>query len=107
MEELRRAIKSLKEIIKEGDLSEARINAEKLVSLYPAIAEVNYLMGYIYDKLNLVKRAEECLQQAINLDPNHYDTLVELSLFYEKNGEHEKASFYRERSFRIANKTYK
>ena len=107
MEELKSAIKSLNEIIKIGDLSEARIIAEKLLSVYPAVAEINYLMGYIYDKLNLIKRAEECLQQAINLDPNHYDTLVELSLFYEKNGDHKQASLYRERSFRIANRIAK
>lgn len=105
MEELNRRIESLKEILKKGDLAEARIICEKLVSIYPAYPEINYLMGYIFDKLNLIKRAEEFLQITLILDPNHYDTLVELSLFYEKNGERNKASLYRERSFRIANKT--
>jgi len=102
--ELQNDLESLKEILKSGDLAESRIICEKLISIHPAHAEINYLMGYIYDKLNLIKRAEEFLQKALILDPNHYDTLVELSLFHEKNGEHKKASIYRERSFRIANK---
>ncbi len=104
MDELNKEIGLLKEIIKEGDLADARIICEKLISINPAHTELNYLMGYIFDKLNLIKRAEEFLHKALNLDPNHYDTLVELSLFHEKNGEHDKASFYRERSFRLANK---
>ncbi|MCF6271119.1 MAG: tetratricopeptide repeat protein [Melioribacteraceae bacterium] len=104
MEELKKEIDLLKEILKDGDLADARIICEKLVTNNPAHTEINYLMGYIFDKLNLIKRAEEFLQKALNLDSNHYDTLVELSLFHEKNGDHDKASLFRERSFRIANK---
>jgi len=103
MDELNKEIVLLKELIKEGDLADARIICEKLVSINPAHTEINYLMGSIFDKLNLIKRAEEFLHKALNLDPNHYDTLVELSLFHEKNGDRDKASLYRERSFRIAN----
>ena len=49
MEELKRAIKSLNEIIKEGDLSEARIIAEKLITMpfllknFMADEEIDYL----------------------------------------------------------------
>lgn len=104
METLENNIRVLKELIKKKDYAGARITAEKLVRIHSAHAELNYLMGSIYDKLNLVNRAEEFLHNALNLDPNHYDTLVELSLFHEKNGDSEKAAIYRERSFRIANK---
>ena len=104
MAELEEKIRLLKELIKNKDYSQARIEGEKLVFIHSAHAELNYLMGYIYDKLNLLNRAEEFLHNALNLNPNHYDTLVELSLFHEKNGQNEEASKYRERSFRIANK---
>jgi chemotaxis protein methyltransferase WspC len=104
MSDLESKIAFIKKSIKNGDLADARIASEKLVIIHSANAELNYLMGYIYDKLNLVKRAEEFLHKALNLDPNHYDALVELSLFHEKNGDSEKASIYRERSFRLANK---
>lgn len=104
MEKLEKTLKQLKELIKKKDYSQARIECEKYILVYAANAEINYLMGYTYDKLNLVKRADEFLLNAINLDPNHYDALVELSLFHEKNGNREKASLYRERAFRVANK---
>jgi Tfp pilus assembly protein PilF len=104
MAELEEKLKVIKEYIKKKAFSDARIEAEKLVYIHSANAELNFLMGYIYDKLNLLSRAEEFLQNALTLDPNHYDTLVELSLFHEKNGHKEIAAIYRERSFRIANK---
>lgn len=104
METIEDKIKLLRVLLKKKDFSEARIEAEKLVYIYSANAELNYLMGFIYDKLNLLNRAEEFFHNALNLDSNHYDTLVELSLFHEKNGQSEKAAIYRERSFRIANR---
>ncbi len=104
MELLEEKIRTIKELIKKKDFSFARIEAEKLIHIHSANAELNYLMGCIYDRLNLLNRAEEFLHNALNLDTNHYDTLVELSLFHEKNGHKEKASLYRERAFRIANK---
>ncbi len=104
MRELERKIQLLKILIKNRDYQGARIEGEKLIRSYPAHVELNYLMGSIYDKLNLLKRAEEFLNNTLNLDPNHYDALVELSLFHEKNGESKEASYYRERSFRIAHK---
>jgi len=104
MEDLDKQIELLKKLLKKSDLSDARIICQKLVTVHPAHPEINYLMGFIFDKLHFLKRADEFLQKAINLDPNHYDTLVELSLFHEKNGNHERASLYRERAFRLANK---
>ena len=104
MDKLEEKLKLLRILLRNKDYSQARIECEKLIFIYSAHAELNYLMGTIYDRLNLVKRADEFLQNAISLDPNHYDALVELSLFNEKNGDKEKASIYRERAFRVANK---
>ncbi len=104
MEDIDKQISLLRKLLKESDIAEARILCQKLISAHPAHPEINYLMGFIYDKLHFLKRADEFLQKALNLDPNHYETLVELSLFHEKNGNHDRASLYRERAFRLANK---
>ncbi len=97
-------ITAIKELIKDKKYADARIKGEQVIFIHSANAELNFLMGYVYDKLNLVKRAEEYLHNSLNLNPNHYDALVELSLFHEKNGQSKEAAIYRERSFRIANK---
>jgi tetratricopeptide (TPR) repeat protein len=104
MDKLEEKLKILRTLVKNKDYAQARIEGEKLIFIYSANAELNYLMGTIYDRLNLLKRADEFLQNSISLDPNYYDALVELSLFNEKNGAKEKASLYRERAFRVANK---
>lgn len=104
MGDLDKQIALIKKTLKNGDLAEARIVCQKLVSIHPAHAELNYLMGFIFDKFHFLKRADEFLQKALNLDPNHYDSLVELSLFHEKIGNHDRASLYRERAFRLSNK---
>lgn len=96
-------IEVLRKVLKQGDISEARIECENLIKNYPAHVELNFLLGFIFNQLGQKNRAEELLQNAIYIDPNYYNALMELSLFYEKNGQHEKASNFRERAFRISN----
>ncbi|MEN8193536.1 MAG: hypothetical protein ABFS12_12015 [Bacteroidota bacterium] len=97
-------IKELKKLIRNNDYSDARILCERLVRDNQLHTELNFLLGLIYSKLNLKKRAQELLENTIYLDPNFYDALVELSLLYEKIGMHNKASNFRERAFRISHK---
>ena len=104
MNNLNENISNLKSVIKKGDFADARIICEKLMRDNQAHVELNFLLGSIYNKLNLHQRAQEQLENTLYLDPNCYNALVELSLFYEKIGEHKKASNYRERAFRISSK---
>ncbi len=104
MNKLNEEISGLKKVIKSGDISEARIICEILLRNNQAHVELNFLLGSIYNKLHLKSRAEELLQNTIYIDPNYYDALVELSLLYEKMGQHEKASSFRERAFRLSHK---
>lgn len=104
MQKLNEEISELKKVIKKCDFSEARILCEKLLRDNQSHAELNFLLGLIYNQLHLSERAEELLQNTIFIDPNYYDALVELSLLYEKMGQHQKASNFRERAFRISNK---
>jgi tetratricopeptide (TPR) repeat protein len=107
MKKLYEEISVLKEVIKNGDFGEARISCEKLLRDNQTSAELNFLLGFVYNKLHLDSRAEELLQSTIYIDPNYYDALVELSLLYEKMGQHDKASNFRERAFRLSNKISK
>lgn len=104
MQKLNEEITGLKKVIKKSDFSEARIICEKLLRDNQSHVELNFLLGFIYNKLHLSERAEELLLNTIFIDPNYYDALVELSLLYEKMGQHDKASSFRERAFRISNK---
>ena len=107
MKKLYEEISVLKEVIKNGDFAEARISCEKLLRDNQTNVELNFLLGFVYNKLHLDSRAEELLQNTIYVDPNYYDALVELSLLYEKMGQHDKASNFRERAFRLSNKISK
>lgn len=104
MKKLNDEISDLKKVIQKSDFSEARIISERLLRNNQSNAELNFLLGFIYNQLHLSERAEELLQNTLFIDPNYYDALVELSLLYEKIGQHEKASSFRERAFRISNK---
>ena len=104
MKNLEEKISDLKTIIKSGNYSDARIKCERMLKSNQAHVELNFLLGCIYNHLELNSRAEELLQNTIFLDPKFYDALVELSLFYEKIGQNKKASIFRERAFRISNK---
>jgi len=103
MKNLNEQILHLRNLVKKNDFGEARILCEKLVRNNQAHVELNFLLGLIYNKLHLNKRAEEQLLNTLYLDPNYYDALVELSLIYETNGHHQNASIFRERAFRISN----
>ena len=107
MKNLNEQISDIRKLLKKSDFAEARILCEKLLRKNQTNVELNFLLGFIYHKLHLRKRAEEQLLKTTYLDPNYYDAIVELSLFYEASGEHTKASLFRERAFRISNKTEK
>jgi len=104
MKNLSEQISHLRNLVKKNDFGEARIICEKLLRNNQIHVELNFLLGLIYNKLHLHKRSEEQLLNTLYLNPNYYDALVELSLIYEKNGQHQKASIFRERAFRISNK---
>jgi tetratricopeptide (TPR) repeat protein len=107
MKNLKEQISDLRKLLKKKKFSEARILCEKLLRNNQSHIELNFLLGFIYSKLHLNKRAEEQLLKVTYLDPNYYDAIVELSLVYEVNGDHAKASLFRERAFRISNKAEK
>ena len=55
-------------------------------------ADVYSLLGLIHEGAGRSPEAEECYLKALYLDPDHYRTLVHLSLLYRQRGEGRKAS---------------
>jgi len=95
-------ISAIKTLVKGNNIGEARLRCEKLVAQSPNNVEANFLMGMIYTSSKSFQRAEEHFEITLLLDPNYYDSLVQLSLLCERKGDRERAAIYRERSFRIA-----
>jgi tetratricopeptide (TPR) repeat protein len=102
MTDITSEINEIKKLVKENNLGEARLRCEKMVSQFPNNVEVNFLMGMIYTAVKSFQRAEEHFEVTLLLEPNYYDSLVQLSLLCERKGDRERAAIYRERSFRIA-----
>lgn len=102
MADLTKDINEIKKLVKESNIGDARLKCEKLVSQHPNNVEANFLMGMIYTAVKSFQRAEEHFEITLLLEPNYYDSLVQLSLLCERKGDRERAAIYRERSFRIA-----
>lgn len=56
------------------------------------------LLGLIHEAARQPREAEECYLKALYLDPDHYETLIHLSLLYRQQGNDRKANLYRQRA---------
>lgn len=65
-------------------------------------ASAYYLMGMIQQSAGDRRRAEECFNKTIYLDPRHADALLALALLAERRGDHEAALGFRRRARRQA-----
>ena len=61
-------------------------------------ADVYFLLGLIHEAARRSGEAEECYLKALYLGPNHYETLIHLSLLYRQQGDGRKAALYRRRA---------
>jgi chemotaxis protein methyltransferase WspC len=67
-------------------------------------AQAWYLLGLVSDAL-ADPLAVECYRKALYLNPNHYETLLQMALLAEKCGELAKARTFRQRAARIKPKS--
>jgi chemotaxis protein methyltransferase WspC len=84
-----------------GDLQEAANLCRSLIGENSMDVGAYYLAGLIEQSLDRLAPAEEFFLKAIYLDPDHYDTLVQLCLLSEKKGDLAKAGQYRKRLRRL------
>ncbi|MHB8771513.1 MAG: CheR family methyltransferase [Syntrophales bacterium] len=61
-------------------------------------ADVYCLLGLINEAARRPGEAEECYLKALYLDPDHYESLIHVSLLYRQQGNDRKARTYRRRA---------
>jgi chemotaxis protein methyltransferase WspC len=84
----------------EGNLKEAASMCRAHLQLDAACAQAWYLLGLVHDA-NGDPLAEECYRKALYLDPNHYETLLQMALLAEKSGDLNRAQNFRQRAARV------
>jgi chemotaxis protein methyltransferase WspC len=84
----------------EGKLREAAALCHAHLGLDAASAQAWYLLGLVHDATG-DPLAVECYRKALYLNPNHYETLLQMALLSEKAGDPAKARTFRQRAARI------
>jgi len=84
-----------------GDLHEAAKLCHSLIGDNSMDVGAYYLAGLIEQSQDRLAPAEEFFLKAIYLDPDHYDTLVQLCLLSQKQGDSAKVGQYRSRIRRL------
>ncbi|HQM45505.1 MAG TPA: CheR family methyltransferase [Smithellaceae bacterium] len=69
-------------------------------------ADAYCLMGMIFEAANDLAQAESWFLKAIYLDPRHYESLIHVSLLFQRRGDIRKAALYRERAERRGKESY-
>jgi Tfp pilus assembly protein PilF len=61
------------------------------VELAPTEPKVRYNLGLVYSVLGQTELAKKSLEETIQLKPNYEDPRLALAIFYEQEGEKDKA----------------
>lgn len=75
-----------------GNYAQALTHYKKAVELVPTYAVAYNDLGVIYEKMNLLDKAEAAYRKAIELDPQYTSVYTNLALFYEKSKYFENAA---------------
>ena len=92
-------LEAARRLADEGKLGEAATNCEVILREHPAFAPAHYLLGLVRDAQGKAEAAEH-YRKALYLDPNHYESLLQLALLAEKAGDVENAMNFRRRARR-------
>lgn len=85
-----------------GDTAGAARLCREYTRKFGPAAETCCLMGILSMSRQDLDGAEECFLKALYLDPNHYESLVHISLICRQKGKKSRAALYRERAERRA-----
>jgi chemotaxis protein methyltransferase WspC len=86
----------------QGRLAEAAQHCEDHIRTEAPSAAAFYLLGVIREATEACAAAAEAYRKALYLDPNHYEALVHLALFHERQGDAAGARPLNERARRQA-----
>ena len=83
-----------------GRLKEAAGICENHLREYGCSAEVYYLLGLVLDAQSNPK-AIDCYRKALYLEPDHYETLLQMASLSQRNGDAARADNLKRRALRI------
>jgi len=89
----------------QGCLAEAAQHCEDHIRTEAPSAAVFYLLGVIREATEACAAAAEAYRKALYLDPNHYEALIHLALFHERQGDAAGARTLNERARRQAQRS--
>jgi chemotaxis protein methyltransferase WspC len=95
------------ELANRGRFAEAIAECERHLRQKGLAAPPYYLMGMICQASGDRRRAEDCFQKTVYLDPMHDEALLALALLAERRGDQGAAAGFRRRAERTATMTRK
>ena len=96
------SLEGISKLADQGRLEEARQQCEAHLQACGASAQAYFLLGLISDSQGSKEMARDYFRKALYLEPNHYETLVHLSLLLDQVGDHRAAENLRIRLRRIS-----
>ena len=84
----------------DGRLEEAAAICEAHLRESRSSAQAYYLLGLVRDAAGDT-RALECYRKALYLEPDHYESLLQMALLLQKNGDPVRARTYKSRAQRV------
>jgi chemotaxis protein methyltransferase WspC len=86
-----------------GRLNEAAQICEAHLRQSRASAQAHYLLGLVRDASGDAS-AIDCYRKALYLEPDHYESLVQMALLLQRNGDTARARAFRSRAERVGTK---
>lgn len=94
-------LKRARRLADEGALEDAWGHCKELLAQGPD-TEIYYLAGLICAARDRLVAAEEYFRRALYLDPAHYESLIQMSLLCERQGEPARSRLFRTRASKLA-----
>ena len=101
---LRSDLETARRLADAGRLKEAAEICEAHLRESRVSAQAHYLLGLVRDASG-EPGAIDCYRKALYLEPNHYDSLLQMALLLQKNGDAARARTFKSRAQRIKMKT--
>ena len=97
-------LEAARQLADAGRLKEAATVCETHLEKEGPSAEAYYLLGLVRDAGG-DPQAIECYRRALYLEPNHYETLLQMALLLEKTGDPVAAQTFKRRARRVQQRT--
>jgi chemotaxis protein methyltransferase WspC len=94
-------VEQAEQLADRGDLDGAIGICERLLECSIKDPKVYALLGVINESKGALKSAEEFFRKALYLAPDHYESLLHMSLLCERRGDADNAHLYRARAGRV------